>query len=121
MGILYDRYIHIKDPLRYSRWMTKRVIYCSIATIWLLAALISFMPVSLDLHKPQSSSDDSFELIDERSRNQTYHSENSPETQLLDHYPQCVLDLTPTYAIVSSCISFCFPCIVMLVKTILCH
>ena len=29
-------------------------------------------------------------------------------------YPTCALDLTPTYAIVSSCISFYVPCIVML-------
>lgn len=117
MGMLCNRYIHIKDPLRYGRWMTKRVIYCSIATIWLLAALISFLPVSLDLHKPQSATNDPLDLIDEGSRNETYYSddEDSPEAQQLDHYPQCVLDLTPTYAIVSSCISFCFPCIVMLV------
>ncbi|ERL84903.1 hypothetical protein D910_02326 [Dendroctonus ponderosae] len=30
------------------------------------------------------------------------------------NYPTCALDLTPTYAVVSSCISFYVPCIVML-------
>ncbi|KAG7297315.1 hypothetical protein JYU34_019280 [Plutella xylostella] len=29
-------------------------------------------------------------------------------------YPTCALVLTPTYAVVSSCISFYLPCIVMI-------
>ena len=116
-----NRYIHIKDPLRYGRWMTKRVIYCSIGTIWLLATLISFMPVSLDLHKPQRLQQ-SEELINATSEaggdddvDETY-VQSLQDRLPVSHYPQCVLDLTPTYAIVSSCISFCFPCIVMLVR-----
>ncbi|EFX86123.1 hypothetical protein DAPPUDRAFT_23898, partial [Daphnia pulex] len=94
-AISMDRYIHIKDPLRYGRWMTKRVIYGSIAAIWLLAALISFLPISMDLHRPMQD-------------NQPVLAVASSSSQ------QCALDLTPTYAIVSSCISFYFPCLVML-------
>ncbi|CAH1396676.1 unnamed protein product [Nezara viridula] len=92
-AISLDRYIHIKDPLRYSRWVTKRVAIFSIAGIWLLAALISFVPISLGLHRPP------LPLV--------YHAGDL-------EYPTCALDLTPTYAIVSSCISFYVPCIVML-------
>ncbi|XP_065564424.1 dopamine receptor 1-like isoform X2 [Artemia franciscana] len=91
-AISLDRYIHIKDPLRYCQWMTKRVICVSIASIWILAGLISFLPISLDLHRP-------------------------PNNKLKiggDVIPYCALDLTPTYAVVSSCISFYLPCLVML-------
>uniref|UniRef100_A0A8D8QR96 Dopamine receptor 1 n=1 Tax=Cacopsylla melanoneura TaxID=428564 RepID=A0A8D8QR96_9HEMI len=90
-AISLDRYIHIKDPLRYSRWVTRRIALFTIACIWLLAALISFVPISLGLHRP-------------RVPVQLYDGE----------LPTCALDLTPTYAVVSSCISFYVPCIVML-------
>ncbi|XP_043275602.1 dopamine receptor 1-like isoform X2 [Venturia canescens] len=91
-AISLDRYIHIKDPLRYGRWVTRRVAVGSIATVWLLAALISFVPISLGLHRPDEP---------------IVYTEGEQE------YPTCALDLTPTYAIVSSCISFYVPCIVM--------
>ncbi|KAL1138252.1 hypothetical protein AAG570_009941, partial [Ranatra chinensis] len=92
-AISLDRYIHIKDPLRYSRWVTRRVAVGTIACIWLLAALISFVPISLGLHRPPQP------LV--------YQSGDTA-------YPTCALDLTPTYAVVSSCISFYVPCLVML-------
>nr|CAD7257536.1 unnamed protein product [Timema shepardi] len=91
-AISLDRYIHIKDPLRYGRWVTRRVAVGSIATIWLLAALISFVPISLGLHRPPQP------LV--------YHAGDT-------EYPTCALDLTPTYAVVSSCISFYIPTFVM--------
>lgn len=110
-AISLDRYIHIKDPLRfvwifyikkknivikkfsnrYGRWVTRRVAAGTIATIWLLAALISFVPISLGLHRPA-------------------HAETAPRPR----FPTCALDLSPTYAVVSSCISFYVPCIVMI-------
>ncbi|XP_068204202.1 dopamine receptor 1-like isoform X2 [Palaemon carinicauda] len=93
-AISLDRYIHIKDPLRYGRWMTKRIVTTSIAAIWLLSALISFLPISLGLHLP-----------DEKKPLQP----PSP-----DKLEQCALELSPTYAVVSSCISFFLPCCVML-------
>ncbi|XP_055304068.1 dopamine receptor 1 isoform X2 [Sitodiplosis mosellana] len=92
-AISLDRYIHIKDPLRYGRWVTRRVAVLSIVTIWLLAALVSFVPISFGLHRPD------LPLV---------YEDNGRK------YPTCALDLTPTYAVVSSCISFYFPCIVMI-------
>ncbi|GLH05761.1 Dopamine receptor 1 [Gryllus bimaculatus] len=53
-AISLDRYIHIKDPLRYGRWVTRRVALGSIAVVWLLAALVSFVPISLGLHRRPS-------------------------------------------------------------------
>ncbi|XP_063232237.1 dopamine receptor 1-like [Bacillus rossius redtenbacheri] len=92
-AISLDRYIHIKDPLRYGRWVTRRVAVGSIAGVWLLAALISFLPISLGLHRPPQPV--------------VYQSGSVA-------YPTCALDLAPTYAVVSSCISFYFPTLVML-------
>ncbi|XP_061723174.1 dopamine receptor 1 [Cydia fagiglandana] len=92
-AISLDRYIHIKDPLRYGRWVTRRVAVATIATIWLLAGLVSFLPISLGLHRPH---------------------EEATATQRPPRYPTCALVLTPTYAVVSSCISFILPCIVMI-------
>ncbi|KAG7297316.1 Dopamine receptor 1 [Plutella xylostella] len=36
---------------RYGRWVTRKVAIVTIAMIWLLAALISFLPISLGLHR----------------------------------------------------------------------
>lgn len=63
----------------------------TIVIIWLLAALVSFVPISLNLHRP-----------------------SVPDENVSKKYPTCALDLTPTYAVVSSCISFYAPCIVMI-------
>ncbi|OTF78727.1 dopamine receptor 1-like protein, partial [Euroglyphus maynei] len=35
-------------------------------------------------------------------------------TNISQDWPQCALDLTPTYAVISSCISFYLPCLIML-------
>ncbi|XP_015126281.1 dopamine receptor 1 isoform X1 [Diachasma alloeum] len=96
-AISLDRYIHIKDPLRYGRWVTRRVAVASIATVWLLAGTVSFVPISLGLHRSEES-------------------KNPPPTYNdgTQEYPTCALDLSPTYAVVSSCISFYVPCIVMI-------
>ncbi|KAK8396127.1 hypothetical protein O3P69_005319 [Scylla paramamosain] len=90
-AISLDRYIHIKDPLRYGRWMTKRIVTLSIAGIWVLSALVSFLPISLKLHKPHQG------------------GAGGDAGQL-----QCALELSKIYAVVSSCISFFLPCCVML-------
>ncbi|XP_031787010.1 dopamine receptor 1 isoform X4 [Nasonia vitripennis] len=105
-AISLDRYIHIKDPLRYGRWVTKKIAWASIMTVWLLAILISFLPISLGLHRPNEPP--VVHIVGEVPM-------QSPHVSMyLQSYPTCALDLTPTYAIVSSCISFYVPCIVML-------
>nr|XP_045588801.1 dopamine receptor 1-like [Procambarus clarkii] len=91
-AISLDRYIHIKDPLRYGRWMTKRIVTSSIAAIWVLSALVSFLPIMLGLHLPESQ-DDKHKAHEEQ---------------------QCALELSRIYAVVSSFISFFLPCCVML-------
>ncbi|XP_022211630.2 dopamine receptor 1 isoform X1 [Drosophila obscura] len=92
-AISMDRYIHIKDPLRYGRWVTRRVAVITIAAIWLLAAFVSFVPISFGIHRPDQPM-----IFEDNGKK----------------YPTCALDLTPTYAVVSSCISFYLPCVVMI-------
>ncbi|GIX82740.1 dopamine receptor 1 [Caerostris extrusa] len=69
----------------------ERVVLMAIGGIWMLSALVSFLPISLGWHKPKKIS----ESLDEELR------------------PTCALDLTPVYAVVSSIISFYAPCVVM--------
>lgn len=40
---------------RYGRWVTRRVAVASIASVWLLAATVSFVPISLGLHRSEDS------------------------------------------------------------------
>lgn len=87
------RVSNISVSSRYGRWVTRRVAVGTIVTIWLMAGLISFVPISYGLHRPESP------LI---------YEDNGKK------YPTCALDLTPTYAVVSSCISFYVPCIIMI-------
>lgn len=89
-AISMDRFLHIKDPLGYGRWMTKRAVLGTIAAIWMLSALLSFLPISLGWHRPYP---DSLLVVDGKT--------------------MCALDLTPEYAVTSSLISFYMPCVVM--------
>lgn len=138
-AISLDRFFHIKDPLRYERWMTKKVILTSVTGIWLLSALVSFVPISLGWHRPAADmtgsstqlplSSELFQIPtgstgssgrsllalvgdSERDSVSAYRQTGSGgEDQRLR---QCSLDLTPVYAVVSSSISFYIPCLIMI-------
>uniref|UniRef100_A0A0L8H5P3 G-protein coupled receptors family 1 profile domain-containing protein n=1 Tax=Octopus bimaculoides TaxID=37653 RepID=A0A0L8H5P3_OCTBM len=86
-AISLDRYIHIRDPLHYENWMTKKRTAIIISIVWVCSFLISFLPIHLGWHSPEAAS-----------------------TQLTG----CDLDINPIYAVISSTISFIIPCIVML-------
>ncbi|CAG0917325.1 unnamed protein product [Notodromas monacha] len=104
-AISLDRYIYIEDPYRYSRWMSKKTVTLLIACIWVVAGLVSFLPISLGLHKPPR-------LADEAPHPRAL----GPDAPLMpDAAMHCALDLTPTYAVVSSCVSFYVPCVVMVI------
>ncbi|CAM1317386.1 DRD1 (predicted) [Pycnogonum litorale] len=93
-AISLDRYIHIRDPLRYETWMKRSTVCAGIGLVWFLSVLISFLPMNLGWHAP-SEGEEIDDLTVDPSR------------------PICALNFTPTYAIVSSCISFYIPCVVM--------
>ncbi|XP_050398276.1 dopamine receptor 1 [Patella vulgata] len=90
-AISLDRFIHIKDPLRYESYMTGRRTMCFISVVWCLSLLISFVPIHLGWHQDPGDG----------------VGPNSNEDM-------CIFELNPIYAIVSSAISFYIPCIVML-------
>lgn len=130
-AISLDRFFHIKDPLRYERWMTKKVILTSVTGIWLLSALVSFVPISLGWHRPADSSHvpkqqqaNELEIptgstgSPSRSSSFVLLDDSEPDSESVsvgdDRLPQCALDLTPVYAVVSSAISFYIPCLIMI-------
>lgn len=170
-----DRFIFIKDPLRYSRHLTKKTVAVVIGVVWLLSGLVSFLPISLGWHKPSAKHGSAPQLFYKHSQSlaksppnfQSYlrtwsdsdvvprkepslepsfgptlspssgpsfgpslgpsfesnfgSSFDSDVSDYITNYaiqsetsePQCALDLTPTYAIVSSMISFYLPCLMM--------
>ena len=100
-AISLDRYIHMRNPFRYEEWMTNRKCLGFIGLIWLASILISFLPINLGLHKMG---------LGERAN---ITATPQPPTSAENPY-QCYLKLNPSYALISSSISFFIPCIIML-------
>ncbi|OWF46660.1 dopamine receptor 1-like [Mizuhopecten yessoensis] len=88
--ISLDRYIHIRDPLRYENWITWKKVAGMISSVWIMSLIISFVPIHLRWHK---NPEDYGKPPDENA---------------------CHMDLNRAYAVVSSTISFYIPLIVML-------
>ncbi|NXH99371.1 DRD1C protein, partial [Pachycephala philippinensis] len=90
--ISLERYWAIASPFRHQRMVSQRVAFVAIAVAWLLALLISFVPVQLRWHKDA-----------ERPGLNGSAQEGS-----------CDSSLSRSYAISSSLISFYIPVAVML-------
>ncbi|XP_045189650.2 dopamine receptor 1-like [Mercenaria mercenaria] len=88
--ISLDRYIHIRDPLKYARWMNWKKVAIAISLVWTISIILSFIPINVGWHKSPED----------------YDKVLPPEL--------CYLEISGTYAVVSSSISFYLPCIVML-------
>lgn len=81
---------------RYTTYLNRRNALLGIAGVWALAAFVSVVPICiLSIHKPPK----------------TVEVSQQGNTEFM---PTCSLDLTPTYAVISSCISFYIPCVVMI-------
>jgi len=50
-AISLDRYIHVRCPLHYDRLVTHRRSLAAIALVWVMSALISFLPIHLGWHQ----------------------------------------------------------------------
>ena len=87
-AISFDRYLHIWKPYDYSRLMSPCRTVLVIVGVWLLSALISFLPIQLGVH-----------------RNSAYEPVRGV----------CIIDFNPIYAATSSIVSFFIPCIVMII------
>ncbi|KAI8789948.1 dopamine receptor [Biomphalaria glabrata] len=90
--ISFDRYKHVQDAMYYDLWMTRRKALTLITCVWLLSAIISFLPIQLGLHETNN-------VMNVSSKQEE----------------ECIIQLNLTYAIVSSAVSFYLPCLVMLV------
>lgn len=112
-----DRWVHVRRPLHYERWMTSRRALAAVLFVWVLSTLISFVPIHLDWHVQRHQvtspiNDD----VDQRSTNTT--SQDGTMTSSISPYSieqleDCTMALNSTYAIASSLVSFYVPCLVM--------
>ena len=99
-AISCDRYLHIKKPFSYYRWITNKRAVTAIIIVWVLSALISFLPIQLKLHEGGG----------------TVNKDDNPKPLYVgaNKVYICTMDLNPVYAVTSSLISFFIPCFVML-------
>ncbi|XP_069466483.1 5-hydroxytryptamine receptor 6 [Ambystoma mexicanum] len=89
-AISLDRYLLILCPLQYKLRMGPRRALCLILAAWSLAALASFLPITMDWHELE---------FDVRTTNNT-------STRAQD---QCRLLVSLPYALVASCLTFFLP------------
>ncbi|XP_055712704.1 octopamine receptor beta-3R-like isoform X2 [Phlebotomus papatasi] len=89
--ISVDRYYAIVRPLEYPLNMTHRTVFLMLANVWLLPALISFIPIFLGWYTTAA---------------QLKEMEAKPD--------ECVFVVNKTYAIISSSVSFWIPGVVMI-------
>lgn len=88
--ISVDRYYAIVRPLEYPITMTHRTVSFMLANVWLLPAFISFIPIFLGWYTTEA--------------HQVYRKQN-PNA--------CIFVVNKYYAIISSCVSFWIPGLVM--------
>jgi len=143
MAISFDRYVHIKDPLQYTEWITRKSVPVAIGATWIVSGLISFLPISLDLHvAPETTPPSQSTTLEPGQYLQIRKRENATESNgsysFYDYEisqpdqlafsdsksdgggggavpPVCQLDFGPVYSFCSSIVSFFLPCVVMLI------
>ncbi|CAK8689188.1 unnamed protein product [Clavelina lepadiformis] len=91
-AISLDRFVAITMPFKYSRKMTRVRAAFVISFIWIISAAISFIPINMGWWKTTDSEDERYERGE-----------------------SCDFHVSKTYAVVSSCISFYIPLIVMVI------
>lgn len=91
--ISLDRYVAITKPLQYSMKMTRPRARYIIGLIWIISAAIAFVPIHLGWWK----------------------SPEGPAQECYNNTNCCDFKPNPTYAIVSSCVSFYIPLVIMVV------
>jgi dopamine receptor D1 len=100
-AISLDRYVHIHSPYHYERIVTSTKILMSIGAVWLVSALVSFVPIHLGWHKPPNNN----------APSGVPQNDNGE----VDDKEHCQMTLSAAYAICSSIVSFYAPCCLMLV------
>jgi len=108
------------SPLHYDRRVTPRRVLAVIGLVWIMSALISFLPIQLGWHRKAASPSPGSHMQNSTANytqtTEIVPSANESSTAVAGDEEgdvQCVLDLSPVYAVVSSMISFYLPCIAM--------
>nr|CAB3266347.1 beta-2 adrenergic receptor-like [Phallusia mammillata] len=91
--ISLDRYVAITMPFQYSLRMTRPRARCIIGAVWIISAATAFIPIHLGWWK----------------------SEKPCDVKCYEDPECCEFRTNPTYGVVSSCISFYIPLIVMVI------
>ncbi|XP_071504124.1 dopamine receptor 1-like [Diadema antillarum] len=109
--ISIDRYLHIKKPFLYKRWMTNTVAIATIATLWLVTIAKTCIPVYLDWYSngPSTGHNATSSLV---WKSQSVGDTGSSGWTLAG-FIYCDHAYNFTFSIVSSCMDFFFPSIVM--------
>ncbi|XP_026825542.1 octopamine receptor beta-3R isoform X2 [Ooceraea biroi] len=90
--ISVDRYYAIVSPLEYTVIMRQGTVWCMLGSAWLLPALISFMPIFMGWYTTKEHLD-----------------------YMAKHPESCEFRVNLPYAVISSCVSFWIPGLVMLI------
>lgn len=90
--IALDRYLAIISPLRYPSLLTRGRAFAVILGVWIVASLISFLPIHLKL----------------------WVSSDAKATECLNNASCCDFNTNAAYAVSSSIISFYLPLVVMI-------
>ncbi|XP_014467313.1 PREDICTED: octopamine receptor beta-3R-like isoform X2 [Dinoponera quadriceps] len=90
--ISVDRYYAIVSPLEYTVIMRQSTVSCMLGSAWILPALISFIPIFMG-----------------------WYTTNEHLDFMVKHPEVCAFVVNRPYAVISSCVSFWIPGLVMIV------
>uniref|UniRef100_A0A914HZH1 G-protein coupled receptors family 1 profile domain-containing protein n=1 Tax=Globodera rostochiensis TaxID=31243 RepID=A0A914HZH1_GLORO len=101
-AIALDRFVHISRPMRYTRFINRRVICWAICAIWLLSAFVGTAQIAFGAMNKGGNGEDGQRDGRERGNKD------------IERKSQCQLSLSPSYAVFSSLLSFFLPATLML-------
>lgn len=90
--ISVDRYYAIVSPLEYTVIMRQSTVGCMLGSAWILPALISFIPIFMGWYTTKEHLD-----------------------YMVEHPESCEFRVNLPYAVISSCVSFWIPGLVMII------
>nr|CAD2182913.1 unnamed protein product [Meloidogyne enterolobii] len=110
-AIALDRFIHISRPMRYVRFVGRRVICCSVCAIWIISTAVGTAQIAFGA----TNGLEIYSVI----FNGDYFGEinETDKFRFIEQQPslvQCQLQLSPFYAVFSSLLSFFLPATLML-------
>ncbi|CAK5083783.1 unnamed protein product [Meloidogyne enterolobii] len=110
-AIALDRFIHISRPMRYVRFVGRRVICCSVCAIWIISTAVGTAQIAF-------GATNGLEIYSVIFNGDYFGGINETDKfRFIEQQPslvQCQLQLSPFYAVFSSLLSFFLPATLML-------